>query len=251
MGVKGIELFREQFSDVRNHYALIGGSACDLLFSHQGLRFRATKDLDIVVIADKPMKPFAGALWSFVAKGGYSCGHRSDGTVHYYRFTKPAHEEFPHMIELFARHPNFLLHNERSPIIPLPVDEDVSSLSAILLDDDYYDFLVQGLTDVEGVSVVDALHLIPLKARAHLDLIKRHRLGDHVDSSDLKKHRKDVLRLIELIPIGASIDLPERIKSDMATFVQNALEDRVLLERLKLGIPLEEALAVIEDVYKL
>lgn len=29
-------------------------------------------------------------------------------------------------------------------LTPLPIDEDISSLSAILLDDDYYEFLKQG-----------------------------------------------------------------------------------------------------------
>lgn len=32
---------------------------------------------------------------------------------------------------------------------PLPMDEDISSLSAILLDDDYYQFLKQGTITVD------------------------------------------------------------------------------------------------------
>lgn len=42
MSVHGIELFKERFAGLKGQYALIGGSACDLIFSSQGLEFRAT-----------------------------------------------------------------------------------------------------------------------------------------------------------------------------------------------------------------
>jgi hypothetical protein len=48
--VKGIELFASHFKGFENSYVLIGGSACDLWMQTQGLPFRATKDLDIVIV---------------------------------------------------------------------------------------------------------------------------------------------------------------------------------------------------------
>ena len=39
---------------------------------------------------------------------------------------------------------------EDAVLTPLPMDEDISSLSAILLDDDYYEFLKQGKVTVDG-----------------------------------------------------------------------------------------------------
>ena len=71
---------------------------------------------------------------------------------------------------------------------PLPIDEDISSLSAILLDDDYYEFLKQGKVTVDGVTVLDAAYLIPFKAKAWMDLIDRKAAGEHVDSKNIKKH---------------------------------------------------------------
>ena len=53
------------------------------------------------------------------------------------------------------------------------MDEDISSLSAILLDDDYYEFLKQGKVTVDGVTVLDAAYLIPFKAKAWMDLTDR------------------------------------------------------------------------------
>lgn len=50
--VKGIEKFREYFSNFSDQYVLIGGSACDISFGIHDTNFRATKDLDIVLIVE-------------------------------------------------------------------------------------------------------------------------------------------------------------------------------------------------------
>ena len=60
MSVQGMELFKERFADFPDRYALIGGSACDLIFASRGLQFRRTKDLDIVILADRPAKDALG-----------------------------------------------------------------------------------------------------------------------------------------------------------------------------------------------
>ena len=54
-------------------------------------------------------------------------------------------------------------------------------LSAILLDDDYYEFLKQGKVTVDGVTVLDAAYLIPFKAKAWMNLTDRKAAGEHVD----------------------------------------------------------------------
>lgn len=38
--MKGIDKVREHFAGAESHYALIGGAACDLIFSEAGLSFR-------------------------------------------------------------------------------------------------------------------------------------------------------------------------------------------------------------------
>ena len=50
--VKGIEIFEKHFTGQEGKYVLIGGAACDLAMSEAGLPFRATKDLDIVLIIE-------------------------------------------------------------------------------------------------------------------------------------------------------------------------------------------------------
>lgn len=48
--VRGIDSFREWFRDYEDQYAIIGGTACDLLMTDGGLDFRATKDIDLVLM---------------------------------------------------------------------------------------------------------------------------------------------------------------------------------------------------------
>lgn len=42
----------EWFRGYEEQYAIIGGTACDLLMMDEGLDFRATKDIDLVLIIE-------------------------------------------------------------------------------------------------------------------------------------------------------------------------------------------------------
>lgn len=50
--VAGVDRFRAHFSGHEHQYVLIGGAACELIMEEAGLDFRATKDLDIVLIVE-------------------------------------------------------------------------------------------------------------------------------------------------------------------------------------------------------
>lgn len=57
--VRGIESFREWFRGYEEQYAIIGGTACELLISQEGLDFRATKDIDLALIIESLDASFA------------------------------------------------------------------------------------------------------------------------------------------------------------------------------------------------
>jgi hypothetical protein len=59
---------------------------------------------------------------------------------------------------------------ETALVTPIPIGEDISSLSAILLNDDYYHFLRDGVRKIDGLPILDEVHLIPFKAKAWLEL---------------------------------------------------------------------------------
>lgn len=50
--VEGIESFREKFRDYTDCYTVIGGAACDILMSEAEITFRATKDIDMILILE-------------------------------------------------------------------------------------------------------------------------------------------------------------------------------------------------------
>lgn len=110
----------------------------------------------------------------------------------------------------------------------------ISSLSAILWDDDYYEFLKQGKVTVNGVTALDATYLIPFKAKAWMDLSDRKSAGEHVDNTNIKKHKNDVFCLTELVDPTAKITVPQGVYTDVQEFVQRMQNESVNVEQLGL-----------------
>ena len=136
------------------------------------------------------------------------------------------------MIELFSRRNSAIVLPEEAVLTPLPLDDELSSLSAILMDDDYYRFLLKGRTLLDGISVIDAGHLIPLKAKAWLDLTERKGAGEAVDSRNIKKHKNDVLRLSTLLFAETSITVPDSIFTDLTDFLASIETEQIDLKLL-------------------
>jgi hypothetical protein len=212
-------VFKTHFKDFSEQYAIIGGMACDLLFSDAGLDFRATKDIDMVLIVEALTVEFAGAFWRFIDDGGYRSAANRSGDPEFYRFEKPANAAYPKMIELFSRPGSGVRLQYSGHLTPLHVDDGVLSLSAILLNDDYYRFLLKGRTIVEDIVVLDALHLIVLKMKAWLDLTDQKAAGSHVNDRDLRKHRLDVFRLYQLLSQDTKLAVPAAVFGDIRRFI--------------------------------
>ena len=190
--------------------------------SDEGLDFRATKDIDLVLIIEAVDAAFGKRFWEYVVAAKYEHRNKSTGEPQFYRFTNPKTKDYPTMIELFTRKPDAIVLPDDAVLSPLPIDDDTSSLSAILLDNDYYSFLKQGRTRVAGVTVLDAPYLIPFKAKAWIDLSDRKSRGEPVDSKNIRKHKNDVFRLSELLDRNTDMAslLPKAVKEDMRVFIE-------------------------------
>jgi len=233
---------------------LIGGTAASLTMEEAGLTFRATKDLDIVLHIEALTPAFGEAFWKFVEAGGYEIRQASDtGKPVFYRFQKPADERYPAMVELFARAPDGLQLAKGSQLTPIPLNEAVASLSAILLDDAYYEFIMAGRREVNGLPWIGEDRLIPLKAIAWLDLNARKEQGAKVDSKDVRKHLNDVLRLSQLLAPATRISLAKNISNDMTRFLNAVASDTSIdLKALQLGnVTVTEVIARIAQAYEL
>ena len=157
------------------------------------------------------------------------------------------------MVELFARAPDGLQPAAGSQLTPIPLDEADASLSAILLDEAYYEFIMAGRREVGGLPWVGEDRLIPLKAIAWLDLNTRKEQGAEVDAKVVRKHQNDVLRLSQLLAPATRIPLAEKIGDDMARFLTAMASDNSIDPKaLQLGnVTVAELVARIAQAYQL
>lgn len=179
--VIGIVTFKEAFKGYEDCYTIIGGTACDILMNKENLDFRATKDIDMILLIEN--------------------------------------------------------------------SDEVSSLSAIMLNDDYYGFMMSGRTIVDGVGILGAEHLIPFKMRAWLDLCRRKSGGEHVNTADIKKHKNDVFRLMNVINPDEIIPAPEAVKEDVRQFIARMPEERINMKNIGLDMELDAALQILKNMY--
>lgn len=217
--VKGLDTFRKYFEKYEDQYVLIGGAACDIVFESNDTVFRATRDLDMVLIVEALTPEFGEKFWEFIQDGKYRNKATNRERPQFYRFDKPEDDSFPKMVELFCRS-DFELR-EMTGITPIHIDDTVSSLSAILLNDDYYNVLLAGKVIADGLSVLRPEYLILFKAKAYLDLKQRKENGAKIDSDDIKKHKKDVLRIAAELMLESITVLPETVKTDIDSFIES------------------------------
>ena len=100
--VTGIDTFREKFKDYTDCYTVIGGAACDIIMSQANFDFRATKDIDMILIIEDRYPEFGKVFWEYIKEAGYKCGSRNSEDMHFYRFSDPK-AGYPVMIELFSK----------------------------------------------------------------------------------------------------------------------------------------------------
>lgn len=236
--VRGLEIFRQHFKEYADNYIIIGGTACDIIIDNVGLTPRATKDIDIILVIEALSPEFVIHFWEFIKQGDYDVREKSEEDRKYYRFQKPQVEEFPFQIELFSRIPDLLDLEEGSHLTPIPVDTEISSLSAILMDDDYYNFTIEHSQLDNGINLANTEALIGLKAKAFLDYKTRKENGEKIDERQLRKHKMDVFRLLLLLTPEDNFTIPPSIKTDIENFaeaVKNDLPDKQIFKEMGAG----------------
>ncbi len=249
--IKGLDRFKKHFAAFADRYVLIGGTACTLAMEEAGLDFRATKDLDIVLCIEALDREFGAAFWQFIKAGGYQHQQRSTERKLFYRFYSPSNHDYPEMLELFSRIPKAIELHDGSHLTPIPIDDEISSLSAILLDDDYYRFIHAGKREIEGLSVIGPEYLIPLKARAWIDLSNRRNAGAIIDEKAVRKHKNDVIRLYQLLSVSNRIMLPQSVKQDMQKFI-GSMGNSGVIDLKNLGVKntsLDEIKSNLSQIY--
>ena len=165
----------------------------------------------------------------------------------YYRFIKPEKTEFPFQIELFSRNPDLLDLDEDAHLTPIPVDDGLTSLSAILMDEAYYKYLIEHCTIENDLQRANTEALICLKAKSFLDMVERKANGEKIDEKHIRKHKSDVFRLAVMQTENDVFELPDSIKADLQEFADTIaadLPDNVIFKNMGLSN------VTAENVYK-
>jgi len=221
--VRGLDKFREHFSGFEDHYVIIGGTACEIALRNTDMLPRATDDIDMILVVEKMTSEFGKRFWEFIVSGDYKSRQRYCGDkkprAELFRFIHPK-EGFPIQIELLSKRPYILSKPTGFLLTPIPFDDEISSLSAILLDEDYYNQSIEGSVIENGIRIASPLSLICLKIKAFLNLTEEKKTNPTIHNSDIKKHRDDVFKLLAMrIDPFTSIELTANIKTCINDFI--------------------------------
>ncbi len=236
--VRGLDIFKKYFEQYPDNYVIIGGTACDIIIGDAGFTPRATKDIDIILVVEALNTDFVKQFWQFIKDGNYEQKEKSADDRKYYRFMKPENPEFPFQVELFSRNPDIIVLDEDAHLTPIPVDDDLSNLSAILLNDDYYSYMIKQSILENGLHRANKEALICLKAKAYLEIAERIANGSKEDEKQLRKHKADVFRLAVMLAPNDIFELPLTIQQHLLEFAQaiaNDLPDKSIFKEMGLG----------------
>lgn len=236
--VRGLDIFKKYFEQYPENYVIIGGTACDIIIDEAGFVPRATKDIDIILVVEALSSEFVKQFWQFINDGKYQQREKSNDEREYYRFIKPENTDFPHQIELFSRTPDLIVLEGEAHLTPIPVDDDLSSLSAILLNDDYYNYMIEHSQLEDGLHHASIEALICLKAKAFLEIKERIENGSKENAKQLRKHKADVFRLTVMLTPESLFELPETIQAHVNKFAELTaveLPDKAIFKEMGLS----------------
>lgn len=216
--MEGESFLTEYMQQYTDDYILIGGNACALNFENIGAHFRATVDLDIVLITESTNDQFYEHLWNYIFKHGYEgkVYRGSDAGGSAYRFIQPEGNRAPNVpvqIELFSRKPDYFDTTlaKRSHITPIKTGQGISNFSAILLDDDVYEFIRSSRNSLKGISTVNLECLFGLKSVAwHSNqvLFDEKKIND---KNTILKHPQDMISIANVIEDPKNTLFPTQI----------------------------------------
>jgi hypothetical protein len=93
-------------------------------------------------------------------------------------------------------------------------------LDIVLVVEAYYQYVIESSILIDEVPTIGAHCLIPLKARASLDLSARKQAGDiTVNERHIKKHRNDVFRFYLTLAPADRYPLPGPLQTDLQQFL--------------------------------
>lgn len=200
------------------------------------MRPRATDDIDMILVVEKMTPEFGQRFWEFIDEGKYENLQRKredkEPVTELFRFLEPKNG-FPVQIELLSKYPDVLGVPTGFHLTPIPVGEEIPSLSAILLDEEYYRHTIDSSIIEEGICIANPLSLLCLKVKAFLNLTEEKKINPNVRSADIKKYRDDVFKLLAMrIDPFTPVELSATMKDEVSVFI-NTMEESLPNQSLR------------------
>ncbi|WP_147382971.1 hypothetical protein [Parabacteroides sp. TM07-1AC] len=190
----------------------------------------------MILVIEKMTPEFGQRFWEFIDEGKYENLQRKredkEPVTELFRFLEPKNG-FPVQIELLSKYPDVLGVPTGFHLTPIPVGEEIPSLSAILLDEEYYRHTIDSSIIEEGICIANPLSLLCLKVKAFLNLTEEKKINPNVRSADIKKHRDDVFKLLAMrIDPFTPVELSATMKDEVSVFI-NTMEESLPNQSLR------------------
>lgn len=243
----GLSHFQNYCKDFDEHYVVVGGFATVMLLDEEfgSDHGKATYDIDLVILTNNSIE-LSKKIKEYVKAGQYKIQIGEKDKYRYYRFTQPEIEDFAKEIELFASNENTLELENSQRIIPIDPEKGLYSLSAIMLDPEYFEMIKNNIDKTGVAPSTNTQATIMLKMSAFYDL-KEH--GD----KKWKKHRRDILKLSLLLTGEEKIELNGRMKQDFDSFLEHLTQelDQKSIRLFADGLPIikEQVIEVLEKIF--
>ncbi|MBU1958270.1 hypothetical protein KJ680_07685 [bacterium] len=242
----GLNHFENYFSDYRDHYVVVGGFATLMLLDKQlEGHGKATHDIDLVLLTNSSVT-MSRRIKSYIKEGDYTVQKGEKDLFSYYRFFEPKIDGFAKEIEIFTVNEQKFELDENQRIIPIDPEEGLYSLSAIMLDNEYFEMIKNNIDDSNQVPCTNTIATMMLKISAFYDLKAR---GD----DKWKKHRRDIIKLALILTGEERIELKGRMIEDVRLFMEHMdeLNDKIIKQITGMkGISQSDIVEVLSEVFK-
>lgn len=242
----GLSHFQDYCKDFHEYYVVVGGFATIMLLERElEGHGKATFVIDLVLLTTTSVE-MSKKIKEYVIEGEYTIQKGDKDQYHYYRFIEPKKEHFAKEIELFASNENDLNLDDSQRIIPIDPEEGVYSLSAIMLDPEYFNMIKNNVEKGLRAPCTNTQATIMLKMSAFNDLKSD-------GNKKWKKHRSDILKLSLLLTGEERIEFVGRMKDDFDSFIchlENEVDQKAIKDIVKpLIVKKDEVIEVLKKVF--
>ena len=87
--------------------------------------------------------------------------------------------------------------------------------------------------------------------QSRIPWLEKKERGEHVNEKDLRKHKLDVFRLLQIVPDDDSVELNGLCKEAAVSYINRITDETINLEQIGISFSKEEAVERLRELYSL